>query len=110
MASDIRLSVGFFAHPKSLKLERRLGPSAVVALIRLWCWTAQHRPSGVLEGLDAEDLELAVGWIGEPGTLIATLLVLPARAGMDRLTARSGPKCRSAPRSRGDGPMMDNSD
>lgn len=76
MASDIRLSVGFFAHPKSLKLERRLGPSAVVALIRLWCWTAQHRPSGVLEGLDAEDLELAVGWIGEPGTLIATLLEL----------------------------------
>ncbi|MGE3549769.1 MAG: hypothetical protein AB7I29_07725 [Geobacter sp.] len=59
MNADIRLSVDFFDHPKTLKLERRLGPGAVHALIRLWCFAAKHRSDGCLTNMDAEDIELA---------------------------------------------------
>ena len=61
--SDIRLSVDFFQHPKTIKLERRLGMEGIKALLSLWMWAAQNRPDGVLSGLDPEDIEIAAGWI-----------------------------------------------
>ena len=66
MNSDIRLSVGFFDHPKIIKLERQLGLEGVTALLRLWLWSAQNRPGGVLSGMDEEDIEIAARWNGEP--------------------------------------------
>ena len=65
MNSDIRLSVGFFDHPKIIKLERQLGLGGVVALMRLWLWAAQNRPSGALSGMDDEDIAIAARWNGE---------------------------------------------
>ena len=65
MNSDIRLSVGFFDHPKIIKLERQLGLEGVAALLRLWLWAAQNRPSGILSGMDEEDIEIAARWKGE---------------------------------------------
>mgnify|MGYP000243346383 CR=1 FL=1 len=59
MNRDIRLSVGFFDHPKIIKLERQLGYEGVIALIRLWLWVAQNRPSGLLSGMDDEDIAIA---------------------------------------------------
>ena len=66
MNSDIRLSVGFFDHPKIIKLERLLDLEGVVALMRLWLWAAQNRPSGILSGMDEEDIEIAARWKGDP--------------------------------------------
>jgi len=71
MNTDIRLSVGFFDHPKTIKLERQLGLPGVVSLIRLWLWAAQNRPSGVLSGMDEEDIEIAARWNGEQGAFNA---------------------------------------
>ena len=65
MNSDIRLSIGFFDHPKIIKLERQLGLEGVVALMRLWLWAAQNRPSGTLSGMDDEDIAIAARWNGE---------------------------------------------
>ena len=65
MNSDIRLSIGFFDHPKIIKLERQLGLEGVVALMRLWLWAAQNRPSGALSGMDDEDIAIAARWNGE---------------------------------------------
>lgn len=67
MNSDIRLSVGFFDHPKIIKLERQLGLEGVTALLRLWLWAAQNRPSGILSGMDGEDIEIAARWKGVQG-------------------------------------------
>lgn len=67
MNSDIRLSVGFFDHPKIIKLERQLGLEGLTALLRLWLWAAQNRPSGILSGMDGEDIEIAARWKGEVG-------------------------------------------
>lgn len=49
-AQDIRLSVHFPDHPKTVKLERRLGFQGVRSLLSLWAWAAQNRPDGDLGG------------------------------------------------------------
>ena len=86
-AQDIRLSVGFPHHPKTIKLERRLGFQGIRSLLSLWTWAAQNRPEGNLGGandrsttvqrpLDEEDIEIVAQWPGEPGAFVATLVAL----------------------------------
>lgn len=65
MNTDIRLSTGFWQHPKTRKLSRRLGLEGVRSLQILWAWTAQNRPDGDLSGMDWEDIELAADWQGD---------------------------------------------
>ena len=62
MNSDIRLSIGFLDHPKTVKLQRQLGEAGVLSLLRLWLWAAQNRPSGILIGMDEDDIEIAARW------------------------------------------------
>lgn len=76
MNNDIRLSVGFFDHPKIIKLERQLGLEGLTALLRLWLWAAQNRPSGILSGMDGEDIEIAARWKGEPTAFNAVTTAL----------------------------------
>ena len=67
MNTDIRLSVNFFNHIKTLKLERQCGKEGVLCLLKLWVWAAVNRPSGDLSGYSLDDLELFSGWKGESG-------------------------------------------
>lgn len=76
MNSDIRLSVDFWDHPKTIKLERRLGVEGVKALLVLWCWAAVARPDGVMAGMDVEGIEIAAKWDGEEGALVETFIAL----------------------------------
>ena len=76
MNSSIRLKMGTLEHPKLVKLSRRLDLQGVIALLRLWIWTAQNRPSGVLYGMDEEDIEIAARWKGESGKLHVALVSL----------------------------------
>lgn len=76
MNTDIRLSVNFFTHPKTVKLIRQLGLEGVVSLLRLWLWTAQNRPGGALSGMDVDDIEIAAGWQGEQGAFVSTVTSL----------------------------------
>ncbi len=73
MNTDIRLSVGFFSHPKTIKLMRQAGAEGVVCLQRLWIWAAQNRVDGCLVGFEADDIEIVAGWSGELGFLVRTL-------------------------------------
>ncbi len=65
MNSDIRLSVGFWQHPKTKKTVKRLGLEGIRSLQTLWLWAAVNRPDGMLTGMDWEDIELAADWHGE---------------------------------------------
>lgn len=76
MNNDIRLSLGFFTHPKTIKLQRRLGLEGVFCLQRLWCFTAQHRCSGILSDMDSEELAIAAGWVNDVTTFVTTLVQL----------------------------------
>lgn len=74
--ADIRISLGFTAHPKTLKLRRRLGLEACWALLDLWTWAGENRTSGDLTGMTAEDVAIAACWHGDPDVFVATLLEL----------------------------------
>ncbi len=78
MNTDIRVSVALPSDPKLRRLRRALGSAGVDALLCLWCWTGQHRPSGVLRGMSASEIEEAVGWggniPGEPGAMVQQFL------------------------------------
>ena len=76
MNTDIRLSIGFWDHPKTQKLERRLGLEGVKGLLILWQWVAQYKPNGYLYGTDEEDIEIAARWGGQKGSLVKTLVEL----------------------------------
>ena len=74
MNIDIRLSLDFFEHPKTIKLQKRCGVDGVHSLLRLWCWAASYRPKGHLDDLDNEDIEIAAKWSGENGIFVAALI------------------------------------
>ena len=74
MNSDIRLSVGFWQHPKTKKTARRLGLEGIRSLQVLWAWAAVNRPNGDLSGMDWEDVELAADWQGEERKFFDTCL------------------------------------
>ena len=65
MNTDIRLSVGFWSHPKTRKMVKHLGLEGIRSLQVLWLWAATNRPDGILSGMDWEDIELAADWHGE---------------------------------------------
>lgn len=72
--ADARISTALPSHPKTKKLIRRLGDGAAWSLVRLLLWTAENRPDGDLEGMTAEDLELAIDWAGAPDELVRALV------------------------------------
>ena len=76
MNTDIRLSVEFWDHHKTVKLERRLGLEGIKSLLILWAWAAKNRVDGFLYNMDEKDIEIAARWKGESGELIAELVAL----------------------------------
>jgi len=62
MNTDIRISISFPDHPKTVKLEKKLGPQGPLSLIYLWIFASQRRPSGVLDGMDEDDIAIAAKW------------------------------------------------
>ena len=76
MNSDIRLSTDFPMHPKTIKLRRKLGAQGVFSLISLWCFAAKHKPSGVLDSMDEEEIAIAAIWPDDASTFVCTLVEL----------------------------------
>lgn len=72
--SFIKLKQAFLWHPKTLAMRRQIGADGMVSLISLWFWANEHRPDGVLKGLDAHAVEMAAGWNGEPEAFVASCL------------------------------------
>lgn len=83
IVTDIRLQDSFFDNRKILKLERRLGPKAVLNLQRLWMHTAKNNPKGVLIGFDDDDIEIAAKWEGERGEFVREILCLQLLEAID---------------------------
>lgn len=76
MNNDIRLSTGFYSHPKTIKLMRIVGAEGVLCLQRLWIWSAQNRADGNLAGFEDEDIEIAACWSGACGEFVQALAKL----------------------------------
>lgn len=76
MNTDVRLSTEFFRHPKTKKLQKRLGLESIFSLQKLWVWAAQNREDGSFAGLDHEDVALAADWDGDHEAFVGTLIEL----------------------------------
>ncbi|MCP3927279.1 MAG: hypothetical protein GY714_32370 [Desulfobacterales bacterium] len=74
MAEDIRISLSFKNNRKKKKLQKKLGAEGVLSLFELWMSVATNKPSGVLTGYDAFDIEIDAEWNGEEGLFVETLL------------------------------------
>ena len=75
MPEDFRVKVGFFGHPKTVKLRRLCGPAGPLAFLQLigFCAGEPSRNTGDLSGMDVDDIEIAAGWEGERGALVRAL-------------------------------------
>ena len=73
MADDARICTALPHHPKTVKLQRRLGTPACWSLVCLFLWTADNRADGDLAGMSAEDIEIAAGWTGTDGEFAKAL-------------------------------------
>lgn len=71
--TDIRVSCGFFDHPKAKRLHHELGPEAIIALQRIWMFAAQYRPKGNLTGLTTVDIQGIAEW-SDPRDLVGALV------------------------------------
>ena len=76
MNTDIRLNTGFYRNLKTLKLQKRLGFAGIISLQKLWLWTAENCPNGILDGVDTECLVLLAEWDGDENEFVDTLLDL----------------------------------
>lgn len=74
MPDDFRLAVGVTTHPKTQKLIRRVGYEGFYALVRLIEFCTVSKTDGVLSGMTGEDIELCVGWRGDPDALVDALV------------------------------------
>lgn len=73
--TDVRVMCSFRTSHKTKKLAKLAGPEAPLYLIYLWAFCAEtDRTDGVLRGMGADDIELAVDWPGEDGKLVDALL------------------------------------
>jgi hypothetical protein len=73
IVNDIRVAIDMDHNPKVRRLILELGPEAAWTLVRLWLYTARHRPDGVLTGIAVEEIEPLVGWKRRRGRLIDAL-------------------------------------
>lgn len=71
--TDCRISVGLPAHPKTVKLIRRVGREGAWSLVCLLAFASANRPDGDLSSMTVEDIEIAADWHGEEGKLVKTL-------------------------------------
>lgn len=82
--SDARISTGLPAHPKTVKLVRRLGEAGGWRLVCLFLWTAANRADGDLSDMTKEDVEIAAGWAGDPDKFVDELLAVGFLEGEER--------------------------
>lgn len=83
MADDARISTAFPRHPKTVKLQRRVGATGCWSLVCLFLWVADNRPDGDLSGMSNEDIEIAAGWSGDPNTFVGALVEVGFLDGQD---------------------------
>ena len=76
MNTDFRIAVGFFGHPKTRRLIATLGLPAAWAMLRLWEYATQHKPSGELRGMSPEQVAFAAEYEGDPTAWVEGLIEL----------------------------------
>jgi hypothetical protein len=62
MNSDIRIKSNILTNPKIKKFVKEVGEIGIIKLLRLWLFTAEHRPKGILYDISDDDLREILGY------------------------------------------------
>lgn len=89
MNTDIRIKTSFPNHPKTKKLIKKIGPTGGWMLMKLWVFTAQNKPTGLLTNMNSADISDVMEFRGNPRVMIMALL--DCTSGAD--TLKSCPGC-----------------
>lgn len=73
---DIRLSHKFFSHIKTKRLAKRLGDGAVLGLIKLWTYAAEHFQKGDISELTNDEIAMIAEVDIDPNRFVETLIEL----------------------------------
>jgi hypothetical protein len=73
MNTDIRLSTGFFSHPKTKLLKRKFGAESIISLQKLWIFAALNKPDGSLRGMTCDMIAVAADWDGDSQEFLSAL-------------------------------------
>ena len=74
MNKDIRISVSFPSHYKTVLLYKRLGAEGIKSLVYLWLYAGAHRTDGRLTNMSRHTIAIAAQWEKEPDEFIDALL------------------------------------
>ena len=74
MNTDIRIKTSFPNHPKTKKFIKSVGPLGGWMLVKLWVFTAQNKPEGLLTNMDSSDICDVMEFKGNPRLMIHVLL------------------------------------
>ena len=70
---DFRVASDFADHIKTKKLAAIASDTSIVCLLRLWGFARRNHPSGMLDGMTLDDIELAAGWNGKKRMFVDAL-------------------------------------
>lgn len=70
---DCRVQTSWRGHDKRKILQSILGRDGVLAIMDLWIYCAERRPSGDLKGMSNRAIAVAADWPGDPDDFIAGL-------------------------------------
>lgn len=73
MSRYIQLDVGYFTHRKTMRLRAAIGTDALWVMPALWCYALQNQPDGDFSDWTDEELGIAIGFAGDPSTLVSAL-------------------------------------
>ncbi len=74
MNTDIRLKTSFPNHPKTKRFIKAVGQLGGWMLVKLWVFTAQNKPDGLLTNMDSNDICDVMEFKGNPRMMIHALL------------------------------------
>lgn len=73
---DIRLSYKFFSHIKTKRLAKRFGDGAVLGLIKLWTYAAEHFQKGDISELSNDEIAMIAEIDIDADKFVETLIEL----------------------------------
>lgn len=69
----------FLDHPKIRKLAKKAEIGILLArgcVVSIWGWCLRHYQDGIIPKEDTEDMETSIGWEGDPGRLVDSMIAV----------------------------------
>jgi hypothetical protein len=70
----VKVSTGFYAHRKTLRLRAAIGDDAFWIPPRLWAYAVENQPDGIFENYSAGEIASLIGYTRDASSMLQALL------------------------------------